>query len=72
MTHAFYEVVPEHGAWRVRMPADSVSELHAEKGQAIRRAQELGRRYDTWCVHVLTESGVLETELSSAQPAAAT
>ncbi len=71
MTHALYEVVPEHGAWRLRMPGDSVSELHANKADAVRRARDLGGRYDTWRVRILTEGGRVETELSSAESPAA-
>jgi hypothetical protein len=67
MTNAMYEVVPEGQAWRVRMAGDSVSELYADKGAAIHRARELGRRYDAWRVRVLTENGRVETELSSSE-----
>ncbi len=67
MTQALYEVVPEGRGWRVRMPGDSVSELYADKGAAIHRARELGRRYDAWRVRVMTENGRVETELSSAE-----
>jgi hypothetical protein len=67
MTHAFLEVVPVHDGWLIRMPGDSISELRPSKSEAIARARELGRRHDEWQVHVLTESGGVETELSSAE-----
>ena len=66
MTHASYEVVPKNGGWMVQMPGDSVSEWHASKDDAVRRARELGRAYDTWRVRVLTDSGAVEQELTSA------
>jgi hypothetical protein len=66
MTRALFEVVPVDGGWLVRMPGDSVSELRGGKSEAIQRARELGRQYDAWRVRVLTASGSLESELSSA------
>lgn len=65
MTRALLEVVPVDGGWLIRMPGDSLSELRDEKGEAIARARELGRRYDSWRVRVLTRTGGVETELAS-------
>lgn len=67
MKRAFYEVVPVSGGWVIRMPGDSVSEFRQGKAEAIQRARELGGRYDAWRVHVLTQAGGVEAELSSAE-----
>jgi hypothetical protein len=65
MARAFLEVVPMSDYWLVRVPGNGVSEACSNKADAIRRARELGQRYDEWLVHVLTTSGVVETALSS-------
>lgn len=66
---ANYDVVPMNGGWQLKMAGDSVSEWHASKSEAVRRARELGRAYGTWRVRVLTASGAVEQELTSAQAA---
>ena len=68
-TKALYEIVPLDEGWLVRMPLDSETEMRATKGEAVRRARELGRRYGSWTVRVLTKSGEIEQELSSADEA---
>jgi len=67
MTQATWDVVPQNGGWLVKMAGDSVSEWHAVKTEAIRRARELGRPYDIWRVRVYSQSGALEEELTSPQ-----
>ena len=69
MTQANYDIVPVNGGWLVKMTGDSVSEWHSSKGDAVRRARELGRAYGTWHVRVLAPNGAVEQELSSAEAA---
>ena len=66
-THASYDIVPSNGGWLVKMAGDSVSEWHSSKGEAVRRARELGHAYATWHVRVLTAAGAVEQELSSVE-----
>jgi hypothetical protein len=47
------------------MAGDSVHEWHSDKGEAVRRARELGRPYDVWHVRIYTRTGALEEELTS-------
>lgn len=65
MTQATYDVVPQNGGWLVRMAGDSISEWHAMKADAVRRARELGSPYDVWRVRVYSPTGSLEQELTS-------
>jgi hypothetical protein len=69
MTQATWDVVPQNGGWLVRMAGDSISEWHAMKAEAVRRARELGRPYDVWRVRVYSPAGTLEQELTSSQEA---
>jgi hypothetical protein len=64
-TRATYDVIPNGGGWTLKMAGDSVSEWHASKDEAVRRARELGRAYGTWRVRVYAASGALEQELTS-------
>ena len=68
-TQANYDIVPINGGWLVKMVGDSVSEWHSSKGEAVRRARELGSAYGTWHVRVLAPNGVVEQELSSVEAA---
>ncbi len=67
MTQVTWDVVPQNGGWLVKMAGDSISEWHAMKAEAIRRARELGSPYDIWRVRVYSQSGALEEELTSPQ-----
>lgn len=66
---ATYDVVPSGGGWVLKMAGDSVSEWHATRAEAVRRARELGRAYGSWHVRVYTATGALEQELTSAAEA---
>lgn len=66
MTRAVYDVVPADGHWVIRMAGNGMWETLPTKGEAVRRARELGRRHDTWLVRVHTASGAIEEELASA------
>jgi 3-methyladenine DNA glycosylase/8-oxoguanine DNA glycosylase len=68
MSRATFEVVPVEDTWVIRMPGDSIWETRPTKAEAIQRARELGRRYATWRVRVLSRVGELETELDSPEP----
>jgi hypothetical protein len=64
-TRALYDVVPNGEGWTLKMAGDSVSEWHASKADAVRRARELGSAYGSWRVRIFTTSGVVEQELTS-------
>lgn len=57
-----FEVRPVAGGWVVRIPGDSLSEIFAEKREAVARARELMNRERDAQARVLGESGEVETE----------
>lgn len=67
MSQAIFEVVPLDAGWLVRMPGDSVAEVRPTKTDAVKRARELARSYGDWRVRVLTSTGSVEAELTSAE-----
>lgn len=69
MSSVTYDVVPLNGGWLVKLAGDSVSEWHAAKSEAVRRARELGRRCDEWHVRVFGQTGAIEQQLDSKQQA---
>ena len=66
MSRAIFEVIPVEGAWLVRIPGDSVAEVHPTKKDAIECVRSLARAYPDWHARVFTDTGALEAELSSA------
>jgi hypothetical protein len=60
-----YNVTSADGGWLIRLAGDSQSELAPSKQEAVRRAQELGKRYPEWAVRVLNPTGALEAEYTS-------
>lgn len=69
MSRVTYDVVPVESGWLVKTAGNSHSELLPTKTEAVQRARKLGSECDEWRVRVLTASGAVEQELSSA-PAA--
>ena len=67
MSRVVYEVLPMGSEWMVRMASDSEWEMLPTKGEAIRRARELGQRQAEWRVRVLSATGSLETEFASVE-----
>jgi len=65
MRTALYEVKPMGVGWLIRIPNDSVEEIHRDKPAAIRRARDLGSHYDAWCIRVLDANGNVEKEIVS-------
>ena len=61
-----YDVLPVGSEWMIRMAADSEWEMAPTKAAAVTRARELARRYGDWSVRVLSESGGVEAEYTSA------
>jgi len=69
MAKAQYDVMPQRGGWLVRLASDSTSEWYPDKGEAVRRAHELARRYSEWRVRVFSQAGKLEQETASSAEA---
>jgi hypothetical protein len=63
-----YEVRPVAGGWLVRIPGDSLSELYADKIEAVARARALMARHPDATVRVVRETGEVEQEFQH-QPA---
>ncbi len=67
MSQALFEVVPLDGGWLLRMPGDSSAEVRPTKLDALKRFRELARGHEDWRVRVLTTTGNVEAELTSAE-----